>query len=399
MSQHRPPTRACLWAGLVLTAACAAIVAVPHTGMAGRAPRSVQQRGPVCLVTATYQIQPPVLEVGQRAQVGLDLRGQCPPQPRHVALVLDKSDAARTRLNALKQAARNLVQALPIGGGRGTTETGIGVVSYADVGQVEQVLTTDRQRLLAAIDSLSAGGAVNLGGGVQTATEMVYGATRRLRPPVARDVLVIMATTSQFTGRANAAVQRAKSLDIGIITSCVGAGCAEHDMQALASDASLYFDAANTRAIADAAVAWGANRGPTDGIANVFVFQQLARQLTVISATGVPTPIHVGRTITWDVPSFPAQGLHMDFEIQALEPGTAPLLELGYVRLFFGQATADVAIVAPSITVRGDTPTPTASSTLRPRTNTPTPGPTATQTPTIVWRWAFLPHVGKRWMP
>ncbi len=86
-----------------------------------------------------------------------------------VAIIIDKSGSMLgDKLQAAKNAAKVFVDGLDtVGGDRAA------VIAFSDDAQIVQSLTGDKDKLKAAIDSLAADGATNLGGGVIEAVRAV----------------------------------------------------------------------------------------------------------------------------------------------------------------------------------------------------------------------------------
>jgi Ca-activated chloride channel family protein len=146
-----------------------------------------------------------------------------------VMLALDISgsmtakDVSPTRLAAARQAARNFVDALPSG-------VQLGLVSFSTNASVLASPTSDRSTVLAAIDSLSAGGGTDTG----SAIDLSLGAIRAQpagangkRPPAA---IVLLSDGTPTIGRGgqsagqsvDAAAQSAKQAGVPINTIAFG---------------------------------------------------------------------------------------------------------------------------------------------------------------------------------
>ena len=167
-------------------------------------------------------IVPDAIDCGGTATVtiGFDAAAAFAENPADIILLMDRSSSmTQDRLNYAKLAAKQLIQTVAAASGStGTAIEGtsrMGLISFADLAQVDVALTNDLTALNSGIDSLTRGGYTNHKSAFEAAADMVD-------PQSANRQVVVMFTDGKTTvgGNADAAAEALKAS--GAEVFCIG---------------------------------------------------------------------------------------------------------------------------------------------------------------------------------
>lgn len=347
-----------------------------------------------CRLTGTRALAPDrVLRCGA-TDVTLTVQADCPPGAvvgADIAIITDVSNSMRNgKLDGARAAAKRFVDGLDLRYHRAA------VVSFSGDASVEQPLSADRATVQGALDALAIGGGnTNIYAALRAASDHLRTAGR----PDALPVMVLLTDGDPIrpmvpepATAALVAAERARARRTYIVTIGLGNTIDSLLLETIASSRKDFFYAPDVvdldriyRAILDVV----AQMNLTDLVIEDTPAAPFTRY---VPGSGQPPPLVVNDTLTWTWPSLPADGLTFRYSLAATGSGQGPAgrarvryTDADGTRRTFTFPEPPLAVVVPTATPGGATPT--AAATADPGLPTPLPAtpPPAACAPGKAW--------------
>jgi len=347
-------------------------------------PGEVPTFEPTCDALGDKVASPTRLVLGEETEVTLSVGGNCSASRRasDIVLTIDRSGSMLgEKIVAARDSARAFVEAIDF------SEARVAVVAFNQEALVEQPLTGNPANVLAAIDSLVAGGGTDIASAVDASRRELTGPRRRAG---ADSVIVLMTDGGSAEAPAVRSAELAKLEGARIFTIGFGAGANEALLGRLASAPADYYFAPGASELT------AIYRLIAERIEAAVLFRTLAvtdevpANMRYVDASSVPPAAFDGRSLTWTLADVPFDGLELRYRLEPLETGTHPtnVFAVGEGRDGLGNPSrVDFPVPVVEVIAPTATPTPLPGASPTPLPPSPTPSPTATPKPVL----AYLP--------
>jgi Mg-chelatase subunit ChlD len=200
-----------------------------------------------CAITGTKAAAPALVTVGERVEVRIVARAECPARPLHIVLAIDTSasmTANEDRMREVKRQGRDFVERLDL---PNHPERKVAVITFDDDASRPCRLTNDSARLISrCLFRLDANGSsTRIDLGLREAVDELRGArTEPPSPPAEHIVLFSDGYDQQFDCRsAQREAGQADRDGVSITSICMGRDCQEECMRDLRRGSGAYHEA------------------------------------------------------------------------------------------------------------------------------------------------------------
>lgn len=332
-----------------------------------------------CKAQARHIVAPDTLALNGRATVTLTLSTDCSTiqVPTHVSLVFDNSVAmGGVRMSYMKQAVAAFTEAMDF------TVARVGLVRFSQSADILAPLTADPVEINTAAQQFFPRVGSNLTMGIRAGRFALEQGRDLAVIPDPEEVMILLVGSSNDEGpeEALAEAQLAKDAGITLIVVAAGVDADPVTLEQMATSSSLFYsEGTGSR--------WPSlftNLAQSQGSVNVTggsVTDTLPASLAYVFGSGFPAPRLRGQELGWQFGIWPAEGITIEFQVEAKVLGRLPLSENAFADLTLDRGLPQhVVFPIPEIDV-----VPGPSATPPPVTATAVP----TGTPHL--RRAFLP--------
>lgn len=285
----------------------------------------------ICSTVRDKSASPREIPLGETVEVELVVDGVCPIdyKPADVVLTIDRSGsmADENRMQAARGAATAfLAQTDPL-------LTRVGLVSFAAAPTVDEALTGDRRRLIAAVNGLAPLGGTDLVRALDASVDVLTGPGAR--PGVAK--VVVLLSDGKHTGNGSVpipnppglaeAIDRARRAGVQVYTIGLGQTADGDTLRAMASDARSFFASPSAVELRDIYLQIARRIEAAELFHSALVTDRVPGNMQFVPGSGrpiEPTASADGRTLTWRLTGVLEPGFRLTYRLRPLQVGLWP---------------------------------------------------------------------------